>query len=239
MTEHASTESPRSRWVTRISIALAAIAALVVLSFIGFGVTVYVVTENCESLHEAVEEGDVFAVRCFLLRGVDVNAREGKLARTPLHLAAERGHREVAGLLIARGADVNAKRGDAGWTPLHRAAIEGHTEVSELLIDRGADVNAKYAGGPAMPLQVAHLFGPKELAELLVAKTGVTVRDNHGWTPLHFAAQFGHTRVAELLIAGGADVNAKNSWGMTPLAVATNSHKKDVAALLRKHWVKE
>ena len=73
MTEHASTESARSRWVTRISFALAAIAALVVLLFIGFVVTVYVVTENYYDLHDAVENADVFAVRCFLLRGADVN----------------------------------------------------------------------------------------------------------------------------------------------------------------------
>ena len=37
MTEHTSTESARSRWTTRISIALAVIAALVVLVFIKFG----------------------------------------------------------------------------------------------------------------------------------------------------------------------------------------------------------
>ena len=76
MNETYSTESARSRWTTRISIALAVIAALVVLFFIACVVTVYVVTEKYESLHEAVQEGDAFAVRCFLLRRADVNAKD-------------------------------------------------------------------------------------------------------------------------------------------------------------------
>ncbi len=61
--ECASTESSRSRWITRISIALAVIAALMVLVAVGSIVTVYVVTEKYESLHEAVEKGDTFAER--------------------------------------------------------------------------------------------------------------------------------------------------------------------------------
>ena len=38
-----------------------------------------------------------------------------------------------------------------------------------------------------------------------------------GSTPLHFAAVVGRREVVELLIAEGADVNAKRSDGSTPL----------------------
>lgn len=41
--------------------------------------------------------------------------------------------------------------------------------------------------------------------------------------------------VAELLIAKGADVNAKDKNGLTPLLYATIHGHKDVAELLRKH----
>ena len=54
MNESTSTESSRSRWVTRISIALAVIAALMVIAGIAIPVvTVYVVTEKYDSLHHA------------------------------------------------------------------------------------------------------------------------------------------------------------------------------------------
>ena len=36
-------------------------------------------------------------------------------------------------------------------------------------------------------------------------------------TPLHGAARYDRTEIAELLIAKGADVNAKDKYGDTPL----------------------
>jgi ankyrin repeat protein len=37
------------------------------------------------------------------------------------------------------------------------------------------------------------------------------------WTPLHYAARFGHKEITELLIAAGTDVNAKDEGEFTPL----------------------
>ena len=52
-------------------------------------------------------------------------------------------------------------------------------------------------------------------------------------TPLHNAAEYGHKEVAELLIAEGADVNAKDSFSITPLNY-TIGHP-EIVDLLRKH----
>ena len=57
------------------------------------------------------------------------------------------------------------------------------------------------------------------------AKTG-------GETPLHMAARFGQSQVAELLIAEGADVNAKNDEGKTALHEAAVNGHKEIAQLL-------
>ena len=57
-------------------------------------------------------------------------------------------------------------------------------------------------------------------------------KDERGATPLFWAAFYGHKDVAEFLLANGADVNAKEIHGETPLASAT---KQDVAELLRQH----
>jgi len=164
MNESDNTESPRSRWFTRISIALAAIAALVVLVTIGSIVTVYVVTERYESLHEAVKKGDTFAVRCFLLRGADVNVKEHDC--TVLHAAAALGQKEVAELLIDKGADVDAKNQNCE-TPLHLAAMYCKTELAELLIEKGADVNAKDGAGCTPLDYTIGRGGHKDTADLL------------------------------------------------------------------------
>jgi ankyrin repeat protein len=39
----------------------------------------------------------------------------------------------------------------------------------------------------------------------------------HGKTPLHLAAEHDRADLAEALIAAGADIEARTSWGATPL----------------------
>ncbi len=57
-------------------------------------------------------------------------------------------------------------------------------------------------------------------------------KNDYGWTPLHWAASRGHKEIVELLIAKGANVNAKNKYGTTPLDMAND---RETADLLRKH----
>jgi uncharacterized protein len=45
----------------------------------------------------------------------------------------------------------------------------------------------------------------------------VNARDCRLWTPLHFAARTKNPAVVKLLIEAGADVNAKDNEGITPL----------------------
>ena len=53
------------------------------------------------------------------------------------------------------------------------------------------------------------------------------------------AAALGHKEIAELLIAKGADVNAKDAFGQTPLDIATlpdnPNDTAEIADLLPKH----
>jgi ankyrin repeat protein len=49
---------------------------------------------------------------------------------------------------------------------------------------------------------------------------------------LHFATGWDHKEIVELLIDAGADVNAKDKWGFTPLHEAAVNGQKEVAELL-------
>ena len=60
----------------------------------------------------------------------------------------------------------------------------------------------------------------------------VSSEDNDGMTPLHIACQNGHTKIAELLLDRGAEVDHKNAEGSTPLNLAVNARRKETVRLL-------
>ena len=68
-------------------------------------------------------------------------------------------------------------------------------------------------------------------------RSGFRLRRN-GETPLHDAAYGGQKEIVELLIAEGADVNAKKEDGYTPLDEAIINDETETADLLRKHGAK-
>jgi len=71
--------------------------------------------------------------------------------------------------------------------------------------------------------------------------TLVSSKDESGWTPLHDAVFGAHPEVAEFLLSKGADVNAREKNGATPLIIAAMGGKIEidgqggVVALLLAH----
>ena len=68
----------------------------------------------------------------------------------------------------------------------------------------------------------------------------MNAKDEDSWTPLHSAVAGGHKDVVELLIAKGADVNAKlvgggPHKGKTPLDAPNETNHPGITDLLRKH----
>ena len=153
--------------------------------------------------------------------GQDVNERfEGNL--TILLMATITGNKEVIELLVDRGADVNAaaQEGDMDITPMYAAIFLGHTDVVNLFLSRGGgDKNFREKPTGRTILHIATLTGIRDIVALLVnAGYDVNATDNSGKTPLHYAAQYGHEKIAELLIQNGALAkNVKENFGKSPL----------------------
>ncbi len=73
-----------------------------------------------------------------------------------------------------------------------------------------------------------------EVAGHLAAGADVNSIDE-GWTLLYTATFWQHKEIVERLIAAGADVNASDHLGITPLDLAVRNDKTETADLLRKH----
>jgi ankyrin repeat protein len=81
--------------------------------------------------------------------------------------------------------------------------------------------------------QAADTANIEAVKQHLAAGVDVNASNFAGWTPLHRAANKGHTEIMQLLIANGADVNAKHdAFETTPLHDAARNGHKEVAELL-------
>jgi ankyrin repeat protein len=141
----------------------------------------------------------------------------------------------VAQLLLERGANPQA-RNKEGETPLQVAERAKKQEVVQVL--RGTGTRPA-AGGGATGSDLIEAAKRGDLARvrtLLAADASLLAATDRefGATALHWAALKGHASVVQFLLAQGADTQARNGEGETPLQVAERAGKKDVVALLER-----
>ncbi|MDR3701591.1 MAG: ankyrin repeat domain-containing protein [Candidatus Sulfopaludibacter sp.] len=125
----------------------------------------------------------------------------------------------------------------AGRTLLHEAAAAASLPTVEFLLSLGADPDAT-DGGEHTPLYSVGngclLAGGADVVRALV-RQGAKVNAHQGpkhCTALHMAARRGNVEVAAALLDCGADIEARDSLGETPLRRAVNCDKVELAALL-------
>jgi len=207
----------------------------------------------------AAQANDFEKAEALLKKGAEVNGK-GAQGTTALMEASDRGHLDMVRFLIARGADVHAKH-NYGWTALDNAAFQGHSEVVKAILHAGAKLAPGKDGNPNLlmsSVERGHIETAKVFIEKGVALDAV---NSQGDTAIQIAAKAGRRDIVELLrkagarhipnllaaaglgeaatlkdlIARGADVNAKDKTGDTPLTLAAaNGHLETVALLLER-----
>jgi ankyrin repeat protein len=210
-----------------------------------------------------VLRGDDELVTALIAKGADVNAKivKGTSARyyskdwalnetalagaTPYWQAARYGDVPIMRLLAAAGADTTFAMAD-GTTALI-AAVAGNNGFGT------GDRRERYLG----PGDIAPTAEEKERLTVEVARTAlelgakVSAATQTGDTALHAAASQALDSVVKLLVEKGADLEATNKRGLTPLGVALvprppspiqiegPDRRKSTAELLRKLGAKE
>ncbi|KAK1775475.1 ankyrin repeat-containing domain protein [Copromyces sp. CBS 386.78] len=154
---------------------------------------------------------------------------------------------EIVQLSLNRGADINAAvslrypdRRYRGKTPLHCAvrSTSWNERTVRLLLDKGADLKAAgllLENGAELEstfnfgrtaLHMASYRSNENMSLMLIDKgANIKATDEWGWTPLHAASgserlHSGQKDVIRVLLYFGADIEARDIRGMTPLCTA-------------------
>jgi ankyrin repeat protein len=180
-------------------------------------------------LHMAVRQAKLDYARALIQCGADVHARDWsnwtplmytarfapRTLRTPADRDAHLAYLGIARLLLLSGADVNARY--SFGTALHICADSNNLELARMLVERGADINEQRSLSRKSPLHVAAMRRSMDVAELLlIAGARVNCVDEHGLTPLHYAAKFGSAHFISLLLEYGAEASVQSSPHLPP-----------------------
>lgn len=135
--------------------------------------------------------------------------------------------------LIADGVMVNCKSSDQ-HTALHVACYHGHDEIIRILFAAGANSETRSNKGET-PLHHACLAGKHATVKLLLDTYRVdpNARMDGGITPLMLAAHHGHMENIELLLAAGAELNARADNTLRAYHFAYNNKKNEASKRLQ------
>ncbi|XP_077597033.1 ankyrin repeat and SAM domain-containing protein 1A isoform X2 [Stigmatopora nigra] len=154
-------------------------------------------------------------------RGPNVNCLDST-GYSPLHHAALNGHSEVVELLLRNEALTNIAD-NKGCYPLHLAAWKGDEHIVRLLIHQG----------PSQPkINEQSSVDHKEFKRCGPFDPYINAKNNDNETPLHCAAQYGHSQVVQLLLEELTDPTMRNNKFETPLDLAALYGRLEVVKLL-------
>ncbi|KAJ9592428.1 hypothetical protein L9F63_015844, partial [Diploptera punctata] len=188
-------------------------------------------------LHMCCLGGYVECCRKFLQAGVDLDAQDNT-GKTPLHLAGFfviYCSVDCLDLLVSSGANFQLQ--DAQYRiPLHYAAAQGQYPCVYALVGIGSQVNKQDVDG-CTPLHqaAAQDVDGKCVEYLLQHKADPRIRDNQGYTAIHYAVAGGNQTGLEFLLAAVGsyfNLSGENMPKMTPLHLAAYHGHGDILRLL-------
>ena len=195
----------------------------------------------------AALENDVEEICEYLRRGANIEIRTDQVGRphhtTALMIAGRNNYLDLARLLLSNGADVDST-GDlaGGWPALHYAAYAGHADVARVFLDAGANPDVGLEHFPSWkPLHEAAYYNNWRIMKVLLTSGAnpniQTARTGwRGGAPLHYVfdgTRSGSALAVSVLVAGGAEVNLRDSGGNSALDLAARGGDAASAEILR------
>lgn len=169
-------------------------------------------------LHLAITHGHLEIVKYLLECGVDANAKISK--ENSLHLAIKAGHISIIKELLNH-IDVNSLA-TKDYSSLAFAVKSRNKKIVQLFLTFGVRDELR-PENVENAVHAAAKIGDDQILKLLLDANCSPHIECRGKKPIHTAAIFGQTRIMELLISKGADIDARTKFAETPLHLAAAS----------------
>ncbi|CAJ1406070.1 unnamed protein product [Effrenium voratum] len=127
-----------------------------------------------------------------------------------------------------------------GFLPVLLGHVDDHAPTQSKPIQEPDEFNAKVADDNFQLYQACASGDPVNAKRLLLAKVDANSKDYGGRTPLHLACgcEFaGAKEVVQLLLDHGADANALDKIGMTPMDISVKTGNRSIRKVLEASGV--
>ena len=187
-------------------------------------------------MHACYDGGRLDNIKMLIQNGADIQASSSN-GSTVLHFASALSNQEVVEFLLKLNEiSVNAKD-NLNQTPLIYACYDGgRLDNIKMLIQSGADIQTSSSNGSTV-LHFASRNSNQEVVEFLLKSNEISVNatDNLNKTPLmHACYDGGLLNNIKMLRQNGADIEARDCYGLTVLHFASRNSKQEVVEFLLK-----
>jgi ankyrin repeat protein len=184
------------------------------------------------TIFESIKAGDIDAVRAAVKDDPSVAAARDDDGRSAVRAALYVQNQDMADVLLEAKPELD----------VFDAAAAGDVDRLTELLDGDAELLGTYSEDGYTPLHFAAFFDRGKALRLLLdrgADVAAVSRNDMEVQPLHSAVAAKSREVVAALLTAGADANARQQGGFTPLMGAEQNEDDEMVRLLMDHGAEE